>query len=66
MARRLKKMSDIRRALASIVNKTERDEIDLVKAGKLGYLLQILSRVAESSELESRITKIEKTLGDRK
>ncbi len=64
MARRLKKMSDIRRFLAFVINQTSNGEIDLAMSGKLGYLLQILARVVQSSEIEQRIERIEKRLGD--
>ena len=60
--RRLKTMEDVRRLLADTVNKLNRDEIECNKASKLGYLLQIMARVIEGSDLEKRITELEKTL----
>ena len=60
--RRLKTMEDVRRLLADTVNKLNRDEIEINKASKLGYLLQIMARVIEGSDLEKRVTKLEKTL----
>ena len=60
--RRLKTMEDVRRLLADTVNKLNRDEIEINKASKLGYLLQIMARVIEGSDLEKRITELEKTL----
>jgi len=60
--RRLKSMEDVRRFLADTVNKLNRDEIEINKASKLGYLLQIMARVIEGSDLEKRVTKLEKTL----
>jgi hypothetical protein len=60
--RRLKTMEDVRRFLADTVNKLNRDEIEINKASKLGYLLQIMARVIEGSDLEKRITELEKTL----
>jgi len=60
--RRLKKMEDVRRFLADTVNKLNRDEIEINKASKLGYLLQIMARVIEGSNLEQRVTELEKAL----
>ena len=60
--RRLKTMEDVRRFLADTVNKLNRDEIEINKASKLGYLLQIMARVIEGSDLEKRVTKLEKTI----
>ena len=60
--RRLKSMEDVRRFLADTVNKLNRDEIEPGKASKLGYLLQIMARVIEGSNLEQRVTELEKTL----
>ena len=60
--RRLKTLEDVRRFLADTVNKLNRDEIEVNKASKLGYLLQIMARVIEGSDLERRVTELEKTL----
>ena len=60
--RRLKNLEDVRRFLADVTNRLNRDEIDCNKAAKLGYLLQILSRVIEGSDIEKRLKSIEKTV----
>jgi len=57
--RRLKNLSDVRRFLADVTNRLNRDEIDYNKASKLGYLLQILSRVIEGSDIEKRLAALE-------
>jgi hypothetical protein len=60
--RRLKNLSDARRFLADIVNQLNRDEIPADKASKLGYLLQILSKIIEGDGLEKRVTALEAAL----
>ena len=60
--RRLKSMVDLRRFLADVTNRLNRDEIDPAKAGKLGYLCQILARIIESGDIEKRLTHIEETI----
>jgi len=60
--KRLKNLEDCRRYLAKLVNKVETDEIDLTKAGKLGYLLNILIGCIKDSDLEKRITDLEKII----
>ena len=60
--RRLKNMEDLRRFLADVTNRLNCDEIDPAKAGKLGYLCQILARIIESGDLEKRLTYIEETI----
>jgi hypothetical protein len=63
--RRLKTMEDVRRFLADTVNQFNRDEIEANKASKLGYLLQILARVIEGSDLESRVQELEKAINQK-
>lgn len=58
-ARRLKKPSDVRRYIASLINRTERGEVDPALAGRLGYLSNILIRAVQSAEIEERLDKIE-------
>ncbi|MDA3898364.1 MAG: hypothetical protein PF482_19685 [Desulfobacteraceae bacterium] len=60
--KRLKTLEDCRRYLAKLVNNVETDEIDPPKAGKLGYLLNILISCIKDSDLEKRITDLEKLL----
>ena len=64
MARRLKNMVDLRRYLANLVNRTESGVVEPSLAGKLGYLISILTRVIEGSEIEKRLDEIEKKLED--
>ena len=62
MARRLKNLADVRRYLASVINRLESGQIDPSIAGKLGYLTGILTRVIEGSDLENRIANLESDL----
>ena len=57
--RRLKNMSDVRMFLADITNRLNQRDIDAMTAGKLGYLLQILSRVIVDDDLEKRVKSLE-------
>lgn len=58
----LSKLSDIRRFMASVVNRLDRDEIQESKARTFGYLSSILRDVIKDSELENRITQLEQNL----
>jgi len=62
MAKRLKNLADLRRFLARIINQLEAGQIDPSIAGKLGYLTGILTRVIEGSDLENRVSTLEKDL----
>ena len=57
--RKLKTTCDLRRYMASLINRLEADEVTPEKAGKLGYLATILLKVIEGSDLEERILKLE-------
>jgi len=60
--RRLKNLGDVRRFLADTVNRLNRDDLDVQVAGKLGYLLSILSRVIMDDSLEQRVAALEEKL----
>ena len=57
--RRLKTVSDVRRYLANLINRTESGEVEPNLAGKLGYLANSLARVIEGSDLEKRVEELE-------
>ena len=59
VGKRLKKLSDARRFLAGLINRTERGEVDPALSSKLGYLTNILIRAIEGSEVERRIDRLE-------
>lgn len=62
MARRLKSMLDIRRYLASLINRVEDRTLDPAVAGRLGYLSNVLKSVIEGSQLEARVSELEAIL----
>ena len=57
--KRLKTAEDVRRYLANLILKTERKEIEPELASKLGYLINILLRAVEDSDVERRIISLE-------
>jgi len=56
---RLRSTYDVTRLLAKIINQVLRDEITSEKAGKVGYLANILLRGLEQSDLEARLKALE-------
>jgi len=61
--KRLKTAEDVRRYLANLILKTERKEIEPELSSKLGYLINILLRAVEASDVEQRIITLEEKLG---
>ncbi len=66
MAKRLKTIADVRRYLASLINRLEGGEVEPELAGRLGYLCNILKGCIEVCDLETRLAALEKTVGDNK
>ena len=66
MAKRLKSTSDLRRYLANLVNRVERGEVEPAMASKIGFLINILAKLIEGTELEKRVEELEKTLNNSK
>ena len=64
--RRLENCSDVKKYLSYLIRQTQAKKIDGGLATKLGYLINILLRAIESSDIESRLTELEKkvTQGD--
>lgn len=56
---RLRSVSDVNRLLAKIINDLLRNEIEESKAGKIGYLSNIMIKSFEISDIEKRITVLE-------
>jgi hypothetical protein len=68
MARRLKTFIDVRRYLASLINRVESKQLKPEVAGRLAYISNILLRAIETMKLEDierRLTTLEeeKNLG---
>lgn len=57
---RLKTLLDIRRFLARVLNDLDANRIQESKAKALGYLCSIMKDIIRDSDLEQRITKLEK------
>jgi|AntAceMinimDraft_9_1070365.scaffolds.fasta_scaffold00753_20 hypothetical protein len=64
--RRLKTLCDIRRYLASILNRIESGELDPAIGGKTAYIANILIGCIRDSELEERIVALEKQIEAKK
>lgn len=62
MARRIKSLNDVQRLLAWLINAVIDDKIDQSKAGKIGYLSNILRGVIADGDLEQRVDALEKDL----
>ena len=60
--RRLQTTHDLRRYLANLINRTEAGKIDPNLARGLTYMVSILMRAIEGSDLEQRIKLLESKL----
>lgn len=58
-AARLRSVTDVSVYLAKTINRLDRDEISESKAGKLGYLCNILKSALEIGDLERRVEALE-------
>jgi len=59
---KLKSTYDVSRLLSKTINQVLRDEMSGEKAGKIGYLSNILIRALEQSQLEKRIESLEQKI----
>ena len=66
MAKRLKNTTDLRRYVANLINRTEKGDVEANLAGKLGYLVSLLAKLIETSELEKRVEELEEALNNSK
>jgi hypothetical protein len=57
---RLQSVSDVNRYLSKVINMVNRDEMDPVKATKIGYLCNSLVSGLRSQDLEERVSKLER------
>ena len=65
MARRLRNISDVRRYLASLINRLEAkagDDVDAALAGRLAYISNILLGAIKDSDIEQRLAKLEERM----
>lgn len=61
---RLKSLGDIRRFMARVLNDLDSDKTTESKARTLGYLCSVLRDVVKDSDLEARVLKLEKEMGE--
>jgi hypothetical protein len=59
---RLNTLGDVRKLLTRVINGLLRDEIDGGKAGKVGYLANILIGAIERDDLEARVKTLEEQI----
>jgi len=60
--RRLQTTQDLRRYLAGLINRTETGKIEVNLARSLTYMVSILMRAIEGSDLEKRIEELERKI----
>jgi hypothetical protein len=63
--RRFKKIGDVRRYLASIINRIETKEIEPAIGARCAYIANILANCLRDEELETRIERLEKEIGSK-
>ncbi len=65
---KLRNARDARRFLARIIEQTYKNQMDSGKAAKIGFLIGVLLRAVEVSDMEIRIAKLEHSVteGERK
>jgi hypothetical protein len=59
---KLETVRDVRKFLSRLINKTYRDEVSPVKAGRLGQLAGILVKTIELADIERRISELEEII----
>lgn len=64
--KRLKTLTDIRRYLAGLINRVEAGEVDPSVMSKLAYVSNVLAGIIKDSDIESRITELEKQVEGKK
>jgi len=63
--RRLKTASDVRRFLAHLIGRVDKDQVEPMKAGRMGYLANLLLSALRADDLEKRIEALEQRLNGR-
>jgi hypothetical protein len=58
--KRLKTLDDLRRYMASLVTRTESGRVEATLAGRLAYMISILSKIIEGSDIEKRLDELER------
>ena len=60
--KRLKTLSDVRRYLASLINRTENLEVEASVAGRLAYIASILKATIAETDIEIRLKALEEKI----
>jgi hypothetical protein len=60
--KRLQKAQDLRRYLASLINRVESGEVEVNLGKSLAYMSSILLRIIEGGDLEGRVEQLERKL----
>ena len=60
--KRLQKAQDLRRYLASLINRVESGEVEVNLGKSLAYMSSILLRIIEGGDLERRVEQLERKL----
>ena len=60
--KRLQNAQDLRRYLASLINRVESGEVEVNLGKSLAYMSSILLRIIEGSDLEGRVEQLERKL----
>lgn len=63
---RLKNAGDINRFLARVINELYRDKISPQKAGKLGFLCNVMLHSIDTQETEKRLDALEEAINSEK
>jgi len=60
--KRLKTLTDVRRYLASLINRTENHEVEAALAGRLAYIANILKATIAETDIEIRLKALEEKI----
>lgn len=60
--KRLQNAQDLRRYLASLINRVESGEVEVNLGKSLAYMSSILLRIIEGGDLEARVEQLERKL----
>ncbi len=63
--KRFNSLCDVRRYIADVIRRLEKDEMTESKARTAGYLANCLKGVMESSDLETRLEKLERIIDEK-
>jgi len=62
--RRLATMSDLRRFMSDVTNEVHRDTIDPTKGSRLAYMVNVLLKIVQGTDLEKRVERLEAALSE--